>query len=85
MILKTDWCVGVGERQFGALVFGGDGGVEPCGAFCGGQVVQVLGERGRWVMWWVGGTVDLSRRRGGVSGTDWDGRSLFAGLLRLCE
>src|SRR5664279_2894923 len=34
LILKTDCCVGVGERQFGVSVFGGDWGVQPCDSFC---------------------------------------------------
>ena len=42
--LKADCCIGVGERQFGVSVFGGDWGVQPCGSFCGEAFAFGVGE-----------------------------------------
>ena len=47
---SIDWlgrwvvCVGVGERQVGVSVFGGDWGVEPCGALGGEAFAFGVGE-----------------------------------------
>ena len=42
--LNADCCGGLGERQFGMAVFGGDWGVEPCGAFRGEAFAFGAGE-----------------------------------------